>query len=930
MSDLRRRARRLVLGEAGPAPALVLAGVALVIAFIVTAGPRALTAADTRATRQAVGQAPPLDTAVVVTADLQARPGSGVLQARTIDALASRFTARLPGPGLFPASLRWAGVVMPARTVLLARPPADGRPRLIEAAYRSRLASHSVVVAGSLPTGPAVVRPAAAGRTASIMLNMALTRVTAVTFHVSTGSVIDLGPAWPGGPRVLLKVTGIIRPLSRAAAFWQRDPELTAPELEGKSTAPHWRGGGFVGRGELAGLAAAYSGDTERATWFFPMTSHLAAADVGRVEAAAAALASGPALRDAETEAGASVLADTAVSTGLADGLATFNSQWHVTVGVDSVLVVGLFVAGIALLLICCGLAAEAYRPELTLLRVRGGSLRQVAGRMLARSCCIVLLPLAAGVTLAVAVLPGGGTSVTLVTLTALAAVTATPAIAFLEHRRQRPGAVQARTEAAASRGSARRLTGELAVLLVAAAAVADLRLRGAGQEAGGVGTTSVYLSASAVLVAAAVALIVNRAHRGPLRLLASAASIWRGAVGAVGLARAARSRAGSVLPALALMLGLTLTVFSAMVLASISSGQLTGSWERTGADARITIAGTTSVSGSVLDALAKSPGVLHATPVFTAPSAGAAAAVLKAGTGGQPVAIAVVDPASYAALAAGTPWSGFPARALARPASVAASGPIPLLVTPALAARFGADGSHGALRLEEYGQFVSVRIAGTITRTPAMPAGGEFVLLPRWAALRLTAVPPPSTVLVTGPHLNIAALRATVAKVLPGSQVVFRRQVLAALNSSPALRLSESLYLAGAVAAAAVSALAVLFWLIASARSRAAMLTRLGALGMARSQALLLGLTEAVPLLTVATAGTAACVWLLAVIVGPVLGLNTFTGSAQPAALAPTWADLFAPLGGAAVLAVTFLAIDGALAGRRELAVALRHEEAG
>ena len=76
MSGPRRRVRRLVLGEAGPAPALVLAGVALVIAFIVTAGPRALAAADTRATRQAVAQAPVLDTAVQVTADLQATPGA--------------------------------------------------------------------------------------------------------------------------------------------------------------------------------------------------------------------------------------------------------------------------------------------------------------------------------------------------------------------------------------------------------------------------------------------------------------------------------------------------------------------------------------------------------------------------------------------------------------------------------------------------------------------------------------------------------------------------------------------------------------------------------------------------------------------------------------------------------------------------------------
>jgi hypothetical protein len=37
----------------------------------------------------------------------------------------------------------------------------------------------------------------------------------------------------------------------------------------------------------------------------------------------------------------------------------------------------------------------------------------------------------------------------------------------------------------------------------------------------------------------------------------------------------------------------------------------------------------------------------------------------------------------------------------------------------------------------------------------------------------------------------------------------------------------------------------------------------------------------------------------------------------------------LFLPLAGAAVLALTFLAIDGVLSGRRKLAAALRQEEA-
>jgi putative ABC transport system permease protein len=167
------------------------------------------------------------------------------------------------------------------------------------------------------------------------------------------------------------------------------------------------------------------------------------------------------------------------------------------------------------------------------------------------RKVLLQALPaLAGGVALAVVILPGGGSSWILIGLTVLAAVTATPLICVLEHRKLRLGAVSLRPGWIPGRTTARRLVAELAVLLVAAGALADLRLRGAGQQAGGVaGTTSAYLSASAVLVAAGVALVVNRAYRGPLRLLAGAASFRRGAVGAVGLARAAASRVGTVLP---------------------------------------------------------------------------------------------------------------------------------------------------------------------------------------------------------------------------------------------------------------------------------------------------------------------------------------------------------------------------------------------
>ncbi len=441
--------RRTVLGEAGPAPALVLAGVALVISFIVTAGPLALTAAGNRATREAVAQAPSFDVGALVAADYQAGTGYKTLTSTGIARLTRAFAAVIPARALFPPAGDWAGLSVPSLTVLNPAPTAvDDQPPIIEVDYRSGLAAHCAVVAGWLPGRAGPVTPGRGRRPGSVTLTVAVTQATAARFSVHPGSRLDLGAAVPHGPQIWLQVTGIVRPASPASAFWQFEPALAAPGVEGPQDGLFWQGAVFAGPGDLAAIAAGYAGDAERVSWFFPMTTRLTSADVPKVEAAVAALASSPAPRNAEVAAGLGGLQQTAVSTGLADGLATYTEQWQSTAGTDSLLIVGLFVAGVVLLLVCCGLAAQAYQPELALLRVRGGALTQVAGRLLVRSCCIALPALAVGVALAVLAVPGSGsrTAVLLGGVTALVAVAGTPLISVLAHRKPRAGGAGATT----------------------------------------------------------------------------------------------------------------------------------------------------------------------------------------------------------------------------------------------------------------------------------------------------------------------------------------------------------------------------------------------------------------------------------------------------------------------------------------------------
>ena len=116
-----RRLRKVLLGKAGPGPALILAGVTLIITFIVVAGPRALSAAGDRAVQQAATHAPTIDVGTLITADQQVSlPGPGRpagLSAAAIAALSQSFGRALAAAGVPPAA-RWGGLSVPSRGII--------------------------------------------------------------------------------------------------------------------------------------------------------------------------------------------------------------------------------------------------------------------------------------------------------------------------------------------------------------------------------------------------------------------------------------------------------------------------------------------------------------------------------------------------------------------------------------------------------------------------------------------------------------------------------------------------------------------------------------------------------------------------------------------------------------------------------------------
>jgi hypothetical protein len=153
------------------------------------------------------------------------------------------------------------------------------------------------------------------------------------------------------------------------------------------------------------------------------------------------------------------------------------------------------------------------------------------------------------------------------------------------------------------------------------------------------------------------------------------------------------------------------------MVNQGISRGEVTASWHATGADVLIQPAPADGIGPDAVKAISAVPGVRHATEVwvtdwFT--------------LFGQQVTVIAVDPASYAAVVADTPFSAFPANQIgkAAPGSVLAFGAtVPVLASPPALAVLG----QGAGQLNSLAAMgpLTVRVVGIVGDTPALPSGG-------------------------------------------------------------------------------------------------------------------------------------------------------------------------------------------------------------
>jgi putative ABC transport system permease protein len=826
------------------------------------------------------------------------------LTASQLARIAQQIKANLAGMPLPLGPGSWYGLsAQPAVVSAGAAPSAvlSGRPPKVEVLYRDSLTSEAQLVAGTY----------SAGREPTGTMAVAVTPQTAARFGLHPGSRMAL--ISPTGT-ITLAVTAIVRPQQAGSTFWTQDPLASGPSLVGTSS-PYWAGGVFADPGQLAAMQTAFTGPGLEMNWEFPLAVNGLNADQAQGLADALNRATTVTLALSRPLEPAADNLD--VTSPLIPDLALFLST---QAGVETVLLllsVSLIVIAAAVILLAARMLVARRGEELAMLRARGGSLRQVIGLM-ARGAAVAAGPAAvAGAVIAIIAIPGGtavsGLGWLLAGITLAVALAGPALIAAWQYRKPAPSSNPARILSAETGRRRMAWRRPVAEVTACAACVAGLVvLRNEGLPAGG--QVNPLLMVAPVLVAIPAVLIMLRLYPLAVRGLLRLSARGTGATGFVALSAASRSSLTGVLPAFALVLALTLAAFAGMVSNGIARGETAAAWHITGADVLIQPSPTAGpVTPGEVKSIAAVRGVTHATAVWNS---------TWVTPFGQAVNVVAVDPASYAAVTATTPYPPLPVAKFSGAArALASGGAVPVLASPDAAAVLG-HGTTQLTTLTPAGPF-SVRVAGIVSSTPAQPGGGAFVVMPQLTLPGPAGQPAPNMVLASGSAIDESQLSALVNRAMPGSTIIYRSAVLASLTNSP-LPHGAALIVAFTLAEAAVlSLLIVILGLALGSEERELTLARLTVMGHERDTSLVMA--EAMPAVLAAVVAGAVCALVLPHLIGSSIDLSAFSGASAPVLFQPNVTALGLPAAGVLVLAVVALMAETRTLRRRGIAGILR-----
>ncbi|WP_406096177.1 FtsX-like permease family protein [Kitasatospora purpeofusca] len=902
--------------RATPLAALLTAVLTLGTVFLATAFPRVLDRAADQGLRDFLRDRGTVATSMYATAALAGG-------AKTLDDDAALLAAHV-GPTLAVAP---GGIVYGARSGKsrslanpgLARP--EGVDPEMGLLYAQGLREHTTLAEGRWPDAP---------KGGGAPVPIALVRDSATTVGIHLGDVLNTGETLQGEQPRKAEVVGILNATDRDDPYWA---DLSCPVqacldfTRGKQPYAYWRLTGLVDGSAVDAVQTWQTGAQD--FWRIPVdVDRLRADRLDRTDRELAAYLTG---NTANRLANATGRPGLQITSPLPDLLDKATARQQAAAPLAAIGPAGLAGVGLVVLGLAAALAGDRRAAELRLLQARGGSRTGVVGRLLGEGVVTVLLPAALAGALALWLLPSPrwGGAVLAGTAVALFSLLTLPLRAARLWSRPRAGS------------NRRRLAGELAVLALTVAAVAEVRRRGVAPTGAGVDP---LLVAAPLLLALTGGLLLARLQPLLLGAFARVATRRPGAVGFLGLARAARGGTDgarpSVLPLIALLLAVTTAGFGSTVLGAVDTERTDAARLTVGGDASVVVPVGVPVSEDFAEAAAKLPGVRASARIW----ADTEVFVLD-GNGSTRVFAVVADPVAYAEISRSLGRGAFDAAALSG-GTGGADTPVPALVSTALARKLGPGATH-RLRLPNGGELLT-STTGTVDGTPALQGDDRlFVVLPAGPAVALAPELGRSNLwLATGSvdqdrlrtlvreRIATDAQRATAFPTAagegndglpPGYSVRTSAAVSAALAADPLQSAAARLFWTAVLGAGTLALLAVLLTLVRAAPERTALLARLRTMGLRPRQGLTLILIETLPQTLVAAVGGGLVAVAAVALLGPAFDLSVLVGADIAPGLPVAVPPVLLPTVGLAALVSAGVVAEALIAGRRQIATELR-----
>jgi putative ABC transport system permease protein len=553
-------------------------GVVLVTSFVFAAAPRAFESNADEGLRFAVSNASPFERNVEITqAGRIEAAGQDPLAA--VDAGGTRLAQR------FPESVR--EVVGDRRdTVETTRftavdapgvPGPAGTTRLMTLEYVEGAEDHLHLTAGRMPEerNEIVPLPFRLGQPQAPLIEIAVPLVAANQLSLEVGDVLYLEPDFQDvlvGPvplserrMVAAEVTGIFAPKTDADRAWLDDARLDRANVRDTDTRRYVYGFGLFAPTAYGEVADATVPLPLRYSWRYDVdASGFDAGALDRLDSD---------VRQLDASFGESTFGQrlgTGVRTGLSEVVTNYRSDRDAAAAVIAIGAVGLLALALAVVALLGGLAANRRVESIALVRSRGGASWQVLGAEAVEGIAVALPAGLLGLLLAVLLVDGRSVMPSVLLVTGIVLATGGILAAAASGAARSGLAAGGRDEVAVSVVSPRRLAVEAAIVLSSLVGVYLLRRRGLADANG----FDPYLAAVPLLLGLAAGILAVRIYPLPVRFLAAAAAQRRDLVPALALRRVTRQPGVTAAPLLVLLLGVSVSVFAAVMAATLSRAQ--------------------------------------------------------------------------------------------------------------------------------------------------------------------------------------------------------------------------------------------------------------------------------------------------------------------------------------------------------------------